>query len=412
MTPSSSFPGEPYVAFQLPDHPSERWWISVQCLLASMVFFLVVPMLLSKASSSKTSTVTKVSSNIKAILLGLAVLVFLILRSSNNRNARTIWEAPLLTAEECRTVLEMAQEVARENLGRKEEGQDDDEALLRDPVGWRKDRHRSYPTTDLNLVTDPFTKEHRDVLERLLNLRLAPLLARIFGIPIKALRANDMFVVRYDGDNGQGSLNRHTDSSHISFNILLNTEFEGGGTRFHNRLDDSFIDVHPSSAGQVILHNAVISHEGLKTTNGTRFILVGFTSVDTIDLQTYQSHQLSLFSSWLSLPWLQGRVSDASKTLTQNESSMSYFSKKAVALFQRLNRHFTVLGDIWAQHRHISLVREEHRVAYLQALDDSLKDNDRAASWFSGQQMLVSLDGTAGGMWKSRAKNEDKFRDL
>ena len=40
-----------------------------------------------------------------------------------------------------------------------------------------------------------------------------------------------IFVVRYDATKGQPNLRKHTDSSHLSFNILLNDEFEGGGTR-------------------------------------------------------------------------------------------------------------------------------------------------------------------------------------
>ncbi len=40
-----------------------------------------------------------------------------------------------------------------------------------------------------------------------------------------------IFVVRYDATKGQQQLRRHTDSSHLSFNILLNDGFEGGGTR-------------------------------------------------------------------------------------------------------------------------------------------------------------------------------------
>lgn len=41
-----------------------------------------------------------------------------------------------------------------------------------------------------------------------------------------------IFIVRYDATKGQQQLRRHTDSSHLSFNILLNDEFEGGGTRY------------------------------------------------------------------------------------------------------------------------------------------------------------------------------------
>lgn len=42
-------------------------------------------------------------------------------------------------------------------------------------------------------------------------------------------------MVRYDAANGQANLRMHTDGSHVSWNILLNDEFEGGGTRFHDR---------------------------------------------------------------------------------------------------------------------------------------------------------------------------------
>ena len=56
---------------------------------------------------------------------------------------------------------------------------------------------------------------------------------RAYGVFRGAVRANDIFVVRYDGVEGTGQdrLRIHTDSSHLSFNVLLNDEFEGGGTR-------------------------------------------------------------------------------------------------------------------------------------------------------------------------------------
>lgn len=43
---------------------------------------------------------------------------------------------------------------------------------------------------------------------------------------------HQIFIVRYDATKGQQQLRRHTDSSHLSFNVLLNDEFEGGGTRY------------------------------------------------------------------------------------------------------------------------------------------------------------------------------------
>lgn len=180
--------------------------------------------------------------------------------------ARAVYQAPLLTVDECRHIIDMAHAAAERNVefASKEAAKQeflrgagiisrvDDEAddfiqqhqrnnneghvvegrtLLDEPKGWTKDRHTSYPTTDLNLVTDPFTTNDRDFLKKILDARLAPLLERVYGIAPGAIRANDMFVVRHDFENGQKSLRGHTDSSHVSFNILLNDEFSGGGTR-------------------------------------------------------------------------------------------------------------------------------------------------------------------------------------
>ena len=100
------------------------------------------------------------------------------------------------------------------------------------PAGWKKDRHTLYPTTDLNLVSDPFNTSDREWLASILDARLSPVIERAYGVFRGAIRTNDMFVVRYDGsEEGQDRLRKHTDSSHLSFNVLLNDEFEGGGTR-------------------------------------------------------------------------------------------------------------------------------------------------------------------------------------
>ena len=200
-------------------------------------------------------------------ILCLIVCFFIVASSPNNRvAARAVYQAPLLTADECRHIIDMAHAAAERNveLASKEAAKQeflrgagiisrvDDEAddfiqqhqrnsnegqaaegrsLLDEPKGWTKDRHTSYPTTDLNLVTDPFTPNDREFLKKILDARLAPILERVYGIAPGAIRANDMFVVRYDAENGQKSLRGHTDSSHVSFNILLNNEFSGGGTR-------------------------------------------------------------------------------------------------------------------------------------------------------------------------------------
>ena len=70
-------------------------------------------------------------------------------------------------------------------------------SIIKDPSGWKKDRHISYPTTDLNLVTDPFTTEDRAYLAERLNARLAPVVERVFGIARGAIRANDVSIGLY-----------------------------------------------------------------------------------------------------------------------------------------------------------------------------------------------------------------------
>jgi len=170
----------------------------------------------------------------------LLTCVYILMSKSpyNYYTPRRVFQAPLLTVAECDTILAMADaaaqlnyEAAKSNSNKNETS----EALLREPLGWQKTRHGSYPTTDLNLVTDPFTREDRTFLTTLLDRRLAPLISRVYGIPERAIRANDMFVVRYDAfdenepenSGKRARLANHTDSEDVSFNILLNKDFEG-----------------------------------------------------------------------------------------------------------------------------------------------------------------------------------------
>lgn len=312
MSSASSFAGEAFlVANPPPDYPAEWRGIITRLILCVSFFAILVPMLLpvlfankvEVASSDESSqqqqerknkrdkrtqkaeqdgsTESKTALDIETVvevnlppfllpvlnIFCLIIFFFIVASSPNNRvAARAVYQAPLLTVDECRHIIDMAHAAAERNveLASKEAAKQeslrgtgtmsrvDDEAddfvqqhqrnknegqasegrtLLDEPKGWTKDRHTSYPTTDLNLVTDPFTANDRDFLQRILDARLAPLLERVYGIAPGAIRANDMFVVRYDAKNGQKSLRGHTDSSHVSFNILLNDEFSGGGTR-------------------------------------------------------------------------------------------------------------------------------------------------------------------------------------
>ena len=138
--------------------------------------------------------------------------ILLKLSPDNYYTTRGVFQAPVFTREECQTILKMADAAA--DMGYKEakgveamynllapsESEDVEErelnetvkGLLQEPFGWQKARHGSYPTTDLNLVTDPFTKEDRSFIKEKFDSRLSPILQRIWGIPPSAIRANDV----------------------------------------------------------------------------------------------------------------------------------------------------------------------------------------------------------------------------
>lgn len=220
-------------------------------------------------------------------IIYLSILFLFVALSPNNiTTSRHVYQAPLLSKSECQLIINMANHAAQRNTIQAEkeissiptflDDADMDEeimnqkkkldSLLSSPPGWRKDRHQSYTTTDLNTVID-FTNEDLKQISTLLHSRLSPILEKIYGVSRDSIRANDMFVVRYDADFGQNSLARHTDSSHISFNVLLNDEFEGGGTRYHDSMRGEYYDAKPKP-GDVLINNAMVSHEGLATTKG------------------------------------------------------------------------------------------------------------------------------------------------
>lgn len=135
-------------------------------------------------------------------ILCLCSVIGLMLKSPNNvYAARAIFQAPMLSGAECKEVIAMADRAAERNFkAAKNAGGDDlttEEArklLMDHPKGWQKSRHSKYPTTDLNLIIDPFLKEDRIYLEEKLNARLAPMIERVYGIVPGAIRANDVSI--------------------------------------------------------------------------------------------------------------------------------------------------------------------------------------------------------------------------
>eukprot|EP00977_Amphora_coffeiformis_P017619 scaffold5828_cov168-Amphora_coffeaeformis.AAC.22 len=348
-------------------------------------------------------------------LTGLLCSVVYVLFTNSPYNyftPRRIFQAPLLTRDECQHVIAMAELAAQKNIPDNDVNSSPSSTnnttanpLLQEPLGWQKTRHRNYPTTDLNLVTDPFTKEDRAWLRNLLDRRLAPSLERFFGIPPSAIRMNDLFVVRYDAGK-QAHLANHTDDADISFNILLTEDFEGGGTRFWNRITrQPFAHVEPTTVGTGLMHGAQINHEGYHVSKGTRMILVGFTNIDRFDPWTGQSTGLSWMASWLSMAWVHirfraGYFLSVTRLETGGQPTKAYDAQFFRLLFRDLINILQWVGDNFLTHAVTTVVDSANTTAYLQALDAEYEARGKykpKANWFKGQN--VDLDVVSGWIW-------------
>jgi hypothetical protein len=227
-----------------------------------------------------------------------------------------------------------------------------------------------------------------------------------------------MFVVRYD-EGKQTKLSNHTDDAMISFNILLNDGFEGGGTRFWDRVWElPFAHIQPTQAGQVLLHTATLNHEGVHVSKGTRTILVGFLSVDRIEPWTNKPTGLTWFASWGSLPWSLVKFKEghrASEVRISHLRTESWRNNPYVmSLFHDIVRVLTYAGDLILPHFESNLVADEDRDAFIAALDDAYERNltqGGQASWFKGQQINVDIDGSVNSMWRTRETYEHRFME-
>ena len=245
-----------------------------------------------------------------------------------------------------------------------------------------------------------------------------------------------MFLVRYDGDR-QASLNRHTDNGCITFQTLLSHGFEGGGTRYWNRaaLDENdnpgapFSHVFPK-AGMVTTFPGVIEHEGVQTTKGRRYLLIGFLAVDKIDPWTHRPTGLPWFASWGSLNWASNKFKEGVKSVWRDtevdseplDEGSFIHSDQAIQIFQYAHKFLVGLCDVLFPHRFAVLINETSADDFLGDLDEAYKrkqqssalseSNYKRSSWFAGQQISVNIDGSFRRNWKTRQDAGDKFDGL
>ena len=100
-------------------------------------------------------------------------------------------------------------------------------------------------------------------------------------------------VSKYDATRtGIARIARHEDAGDATFSVLLNdpSEFVGGGTQFFGRawhpendtvanLPEDYV-LAPRRAGALIFHGGRVTHESVHVTRGSRYLLIGFSSVN------------------------------------------------------------------------------------------------------------------------------------
>jgi hypothetical protein len=149
------------------------------------------------------------------------------------------------------------------------------ELYAKENGGWTTHRHNNYPTTDIQL--ENITSIFKFVLRTIPNIITK--IYKFYCIPENtSINIVDLFIVKYEKD-AQNKLETHTDGSFLTFNIMLSSskDYEGGGTEFNDGIK-LFLE-----QGDVLVHSGYVKHSGLEITKGSRYILVGFTSINICD---------------------------------------------------------------------------------------------------------------------------------
>ncbi|XP_076145638.1 multifunctional procollagen lysine hydroxylase and glycosyltransferase LH3 [Alosa pseudoharengus] len=132
--------------------------------------------------------------------------------------------------------------------------------------------YENVPTVDIHMNQIQFEKEWLKFLKEY----IAPVTEKLYPGYFPKAQAIMNFVVRYRPDE-QPFLRPHHDSSTFTINIALNSkgkDYQGGGCRFL-RYD---CKVEAPRKGWSFMHPGRLTHyhEGLPTTQGTRYIMVSF----------------------------------------------------------------------------------------------------------------------------------------
>ena len=141
-----------------------------------------------------------------------------------------------------------------------------------DVNGWETNNFKKHITTDIAMSN----------LENIHNYFLKYELKNIIDIIEKSYclpnetkyNIISLNIIKYSNEIKSG-LERHTDSSFITFNISLNSisEYDGGGIYFDDGL------TFKNDIGDLLIHCGKMDHIGLPVKKGVRYILVGFINI-------------------------------------------------------------------------------------------------------------------------------------
>ncbi|KAK6177441.1 hypothetical protein SNE40_015540 [Patella caerulea] len=167
---------------------------------------------------------------------------------------------PITTPEFCQNFID-----EMENFGQWSNGKNADPRIA--------GGYENVPTVDIHMKQVGYERHWLWFLKKY----VSPLQEKVFlGYIHDPPHAIMNFIVRYKPDE-QPLLRPHHDSSTYTINLALNTpgvDFEGGGCRFV-RYNCS---VTSSRKGWLLMHPGRLTHyhEGLRTTKGTRYIMISF----------------------------------------------------------------------------------------------------------------------------------------
>ena len=181
-------------------------------------------------------------------------------RASQGEKWIQVTSKPLLSAQECNTIVSLANNFFQE----KGDWSTLPSGRFQIAGSWIKDI--------------PPLKEY---FNRLLKNKLFPALAQIFPHVVtdpSLLCIQSAYIFKYTPESGEKT-DMHMDGSLLSFTILLNdkTDFEGGGT-FFECLGEKGEIIHMNK-GDVTFRPAGLRHRGQPISSGERYVLGGFVTL-------------------------------------------------------------------------------------------------------------------------------------